>query len=238
MSTYILIHGAWHGAWCWEKVVPLLRQAGHQVITFDLPGHGQDKTPVAEVTLDLYVQRTSEVLATQREPVILVGHSTGGIVLSETAERYPTKIEKLVYLTAFLLQDGHSQGETAQNDRDAILVPNVVFDASGTSLSLPPEKLQEIFYADCADEDIARAKRLLVPHQAIKPLVTPIHVTAENFGRIPRVYIECLQDNAISPACQRQMYTALPCQNVFTLQTSHSPFLSAPEPLSRLLLSA
>ena len=237
MSTYILVHGAWHGAWCWEKVVPLLRRAGHQVITFDLPGHGQDKTPVAEVVLDLYVQRTSEVLATQREPVILVGHSMGGIVLSETAERYPAKIEKLIYLAAFLLQDGHSQGEIAQNDKDTLLVPNVVFDESGTSLTLPPEKLKEILYDDCSDEDIAWAKRHLVP-QAIKPLTTSIHVTAENFDRIPRVYIECLQDKAISPACQRQMYTAWPCQKVFTLQTSHSPFFSAPEQLSRLLLSA
>ena len=51
MSTYVLVHGAWHGSWCWEKVVPLLEQAGHQVEALDLPGHGQDKTPIREITL-------------------------------------------------------------------------------------------------------------------------------------------------------------------------------------------
>lgn len=236
MSTYVLVHGAWHGAWCWDKVVPLLRQAGHQVITFDLPGHGQDKTVVSEVTLDLYVQRTCEVLAAQMEPVILVGHSISGIVISQTAERYPTKIQKLVYLTGFLLRDGEFLLQYAQSDTDALIMPNAIADETGTYLTLPTEKLKDIFYADCTDEDIARAKTLLVP-QAIQLLAAPVHVTPENFGRIPRVYIECLQDRAITLTCQRQMSTALPCQRVLTLDTSHSPFLSAPEALLKLLLS-
>jgi pimeloyl-ACP methyl ester carboxylesterase len=236
MSTYVLVHGAWHGAWCWDKVVPLLHQAGHQVITFDLPGHGQDKTVVSEVTLDLYAQRTGEVLAAQMEPVILVGHSMGGIVISQTAERYSTKIQKLVYLTGFLLRDGEFLLQYAQSDTDALVTPNAIADETGTYLTLPTEKLKDIFYADCSDEDIVRAKQLLVP-QAIQPLAAPVQVTPEHFGRIPRVYIECLQDKVITLTCQRQMSTALPCQKVLTLDTSHSPFLSAPEALLKLLLS-
>jgi pimeloyl-ACP methyl ester carboxylesterase len=236
MSTYVLVHGAWHGAWCWDKVGPLLHQAGHQVITFDLPGHGQDKTVVSEVTLDLYAQRTGEVLAAQMEPVILVGHSMGGIVISQTAERYSTKIQKLVYLTGFLLRDGEFLLQYAQSDTDALVTPNAIADETGTYLTLPTEKLKDIFYADCSDEDIVRAKQLLVP-QAIQPLAAPVQVTPEHFGRIPKVYIECLQDKVITLTCQRQMSTALPCQKVLTLDTSHSPFLSAPEALLKLLLS-
>ncbi len=237
MNTYVLVHGAWHGQWCWDKVAPLLRQDGHQVVTFDLPAHGQDTTPLSEVTLDLYVQRTHEVLAAQAEPVILVGHSSGGTVISEVAERYPMKIEKLVYLTAYLLRDGEtiSQNNQAHN-KDSLLAPNVLVDESRTSLTVRPDKLKEIFYGDCSDEDIERAKMLLVP-ESLASLGTSIHVTAENFGRIPKVYIQCLQDRANTLPCQRQMYTATPCQKVLTLHTSHSPFFSAPDVLSELLVS-
>lgn len=76
-------------------------------------------------------------------------------------------------------------------------------------------------------EDVARAKKLLVP-QATAPFATPVRTTPENFGRIPRIYIECLRDRAISPAIQRKMYTALPCQKVISMDTDHSPFFSAP----------
>jgi pimeloyl-ACP methyl ester carboxylesterase len=170
------------------------------------------------------------------EPVILVGHSMSGIVISQTAERYPTKIQKLVYLTGFLLRDGEFLLQYAQSDTDALIMPNAIADETGTYLTLLTEKLKDIFYADCTDEDIARAKTLLVP-QAIQLLTAPVHVTPENFGRIPRVYIECLQDRVITLTCQRQMSTALPCQRVLTLDTSHSSFLSAPEALLKLLLS-
>jgi pimeloyl-ACP methyl ester carboxylesterase len=237
MSTYVLVHGGWHGQWCWDKVTPLLRRAGHQVVTFDLPAHGEDTTPLSEVTFDLYVQRTCEVLAAQTEPVILVGHSSGGNIISVAAERTPMKIEKLVYLTAYLLRDGETIRQNNQNyNKDSLLAPNALLDASRTSITLRPEKLKEILYGDCSDEDIARAKRLLVP-EALQTLGAPVHVTAENFGRIPRVYIQCLQDRANTLPCQRHMYTATPCQQVLTLDTSHSSFFSAPQALSERLLS-
>ncbi len=92
MSTYVLVHGAWHGSWCWEKVVPLLEQAGHQVEALDLPGHGQDKTPIREITLAAYTNRVCETLDAQAEPVILVGHSLGGMVITQAAEERPAKI--------------------------------------------------------------------------------------------------------------------------------------------------
>ncbi|QBD79643.1 alpha/beta fold hydrolase [Ktedonosporobacter rubrisoli] len=236
MSTYVLVHGAWHGMWCWDKVAPLLRQAGHRVITFDLPGHGQDKTPVSEVTLDLYARRVGDVLAEQSEPVILVGHSMGGVAVSEAAERYPEKVQKLIYLCAFLLRDGEYLLQYGQKDAGSLATANLTPDEAGISLSLPKEKLREIFYADCSEEDIERAVNLVRP-QAIQPLNAIIHETAENFGCIPRIYIECLQDRTISIECQRQMYAASPCQKVYTLNSSHAPFFSMPEELTRLLLA-
>jgi len=78
MKTYVLIHGAWHGAWCWDKVILRLRQADHRAIAVDLPGHGIDKTPFSEITLRSYTDWLCQVLDRPPEPVILVGHSLGG----------------------------------------------------------------------------------------------------------------------------------------------------------------
>jgi len=103
MSTYVLVHGAWHGAWCWFKTAPLLQKLGHKVITPDLPAHGIDKAATASVTLAGYSQRIVDVLDACPEPVILVGHSMGGIAITEAAQARPDKVSRLVYVTAFLL---------------------------------------------------------------------------------------------------------------------------------------
>ena len=87
MSTYVLIHGAWHGAWCWDKLAPLLQDQGHTVIAPDMPAHGQDLMPISEVTLQSYANRVCEVVNQQTEPVILVGHSLGGISITQAAEQ-------------------------------------------------------------------------------------------------------------------------------------------------------
>lgn len=80
-KTYVLVHGAWHGAWCWQKVVPLLEARGNKVITFDLPGHGDDTTKPENVTLADYVNKLVSVTNAQKGPVILVGHSMAGVVI-------------------------------------------------------------------------------------------------------------------------------------------------------------
>jgi pimeloyl-ACP methyl ester carboxylesterase len=237
MSTYVLIHGAWEGSWCWEKVVPLLKQAGHQVETLDLPGHGQDRTPLREITLAAYTKRVCETLDAQAEPVILVGHSMGGIVISQVAEERPEKIATLVYLAAYLLQNGESLSQVASVDTDSLLLPIVLVNREQGYATFKEEApLKEVVYADCSDEDVARARSLLVP-QALAPFVTPISTTVERFGRVPRVYIECLRDRVISPYIQKKMYTALPCQTIISMETSHSPFFSASDELVRHLTS-
>ncbi len=231
MSTYVLVHGAWHGSWCWEKVVPLLRQAGHQVQTLDLPGHGQDRTPIREITLAAYTKRVCETLDAQAEPVILVGHSMGGMVITQVAEERPEKIQTLVYLTAFLPQNGQSLLQIARTNSDSLLTPNLMVNEEQGYLTFKERApLKDIFYGDCPDEDVARAKSLLVL-QAIAPMATPVRISAEHFGRVPRVYIECLCDRTISPSIQKMMYMATPCQTILSMETSHSPFFSAPQEL-------
>ncbi len=236
MSRYILIHGAWHGAWCWTKIISLLKSKGHNVEAIDLPGSGNDKTPIPQVTLDAYTKKVCETLDTQPEPVILVGHSLGGITITQTAEYRPQKIKTLVYLTAFLLRNGESRISVRNRDLQSLAPQNTIYSEDKTYMIFRKEAAREVFYADCSNEDIERAKSLLCS-QAIAPLKTPMHLTEENFGRIPRIYIECLHDKAVSPSMQKMMYTATSCRKVLSLNTSHSPFLSAPEALAAHLVS-
>lgn len=237
MSTYILIHGSWHGGWCWDKVKSLLEQQGHKVVAPDLPGHGQDKTSVPEITLQRFVDRVCKVLDAQTEPVILVGHSMGGIVVTQTAEYRPDKIKTLVYVCAFLPRNGESLLQLAQQDKETLILPNLIINEEEGYHSVKEEAIRDVFYQDCRDEDVARAKSLLVPQEALAPVATPVQTSDENYGRIPRVYIECLRDQTIGPSLQKQMVSATPCRQILSLNTGHSPFFSAPEALADHLVT-
>lgn len=236
MSTYVLIHGGSYGSWCWNKVVTLLEQAGHKAIAPDLPSHGNDKTPISEVTLQSYADRVCKIVTPQLEPVILVGHSMGGAVITQAVEQCPDKIEKLVYLSAFLLGNGESSADWAQQDSESLLLKSLAVSEDGSYATLKDETVKDLFYGDCSAQDVAKSK-LLLGLQALAPFHTPVNTTAENFGRVPRVYIECLQDRAVSISLQRRMHAALPCQQVITMDTSHSPFFSQPEALVHHLIS-
>jgi pimeloyl-ACP methyl ester carboxylesterase len=234
MSTYLLVHGAWHGGWCWYKVVSRLEKLGHTVIAPDLPSLGCDKTPVNRVSLALWRDFLCELIDAQPEPVILVGHSRGGIVISEVAEHRPDRIKTLVYVTAFLLRDGECLFDLTQQDHPSLVGPNMVMSQDKSFSTMREAALRAAFYGECSDEDFALARLSLQPEPTV-PLATPVKITDARFGRVPRIYIECLRDQAMAPALQRQMYAALPCRNVQTLDTDHSPFFSRPDELTALL---
>jgi len=236
MSTFVLIHGAAHGGWCWYKVVTALEKHGHTALAPDLPGHGKDKTPIADVTLQRYVDSVCALLDAQREPVILVGHSMGGRIITQVAEERPEHIKCLAYLTAAIPQNGESLTNNPDPDRESASLANMVVSPDQQSFIFRESVLKEIFYADCTEEDIVLAKLLLVP-QPMAPVTTPVRTSAARWGRTPRIYIECLQDRAITPAHQKRLYTASPCQKVISMNTSHSPFFSAPGELAQHLMA-
>lgn len=232
MRTFVLVHGAQHGAWCWHKVVPRLEAMGHDVVTFDLPAHGIDTIPQEEVTLEKYVNRTVEVLHDQDEPAILVGHSMAGGVITRTAEARPASIDTLVYLSAILPRDGASLLEMgqAEENADSLVGQHMMVDEQRGVADLPDDVVRDAFYSDCTDEDEALARALLRP-EPLGPYNEPIHTSEERFGSVPRVYIETLEDNALTPTFQASMYADRPCKEIYTLETSHSSFLSAPDAL-------
>jgi pimeloyl-ACP methyl ester carboxylesterase len=231
MSRFVLVHGAWHGAWCWEKVVPLLTVRGHQVRAIDLPGHGDDPAPPGAVGFDDYVARMGAVLAAPGEPPILVGHSLGGAVITDAADRWPERIRALVYLCA-ILPDGPEA--MARFRATEALMAGVRPTADGSVMDLDPAVVRDAFYHDCSDEDAARAAARLRPQPAGGFQMT-FELAPDRFGRVPRHYVECTEDRAIDIAVQREMHRRMPC-TVHTLPASHSPFYSMPERLADVLV--
>ncbi|MBE7157388.1 MAG: alpha/beta fold hydrolase [Rhodospirillales bacterium] len=236
MGIYLLIHGSWHGAWCWDKIIPLLERDGHDVITLDLPGHGGDTTPTSEVTLQSYADSICRVLDAQSQPVILVGHSMGGIAISQAAEYRPEKIKALIFLSAFLLRDGESLSDVALFDKDSLIPPNIITDESQGIATFREDAITNTFYGNCSEADRTWAKSRLCP-EPLAPLTTPLKISEANFGKVPRLYIECLKDAAVSLKSQRQMHMATPCYKVLTMNTDHSPFFCAPKELTKNLLA-
>lgn len=235
MSTYVLVHGAYHGGWCYEKIVPLLEAAGHTAIAVDLPGHGDNRVPMEKVTLDAYVDHVCSVVEAQDVPVILVGHSLGGMTITQVSERLPDRIAWVVYLTAMMPKNGQNRGDLAEYEGPEDMASKRIISDDGLSATMSRDIIPPTFYAECPPDDVERAIERLVP-QALEPLQSRARTTPERFGTVRRAYIECLRDRAIPIAMQRAMVAAQPCEKVFTIDSDHSPFYSAPGELAAHLL--
>lgn len=237
MSTFVLVHGAWHGAWCWRKVVPLLEASGHRAIALDLPGHGDDATPPRQVTLASYAEQVAAAAAKEPDPVVLVGHSMGGAVITQAAERCAPDVGALVYVAAFVPDDGVSVVEQAQRDPQSLLTTHVSTDLARGVARVDDTVIDACFYGDCSPEDVAFARANL-RDEPVVPLTTPLSLGDAGARALPRVYVECVHDAAVSIDHQRALRAHLAWSHVCALDTGHSPFLSAPASLVESLLAA
>lgn len=234
MATYVLVHGAWHGAWCWEKIVPGLEAQGHRVIAVDLPGHGTNPYPTEKVTFKVYTDYLTNFLKDLGEPVILVGHSLAGAVITQVAEYVPELVKKLVYVTASLLPNGKSNLDFCHVDYTPLLTFSDDPAKAAICFGLN-EKAKDFFYPCCPEDDAQRAMERVCVQSIL--IHEPMQTTPERFGRIPKVFIEALQDQAILPEEQRAMTAAVPCEKVFSLDGDHSLFYSKPKELTDILLA-
>jgi pimeloyl-ACP methyl ester carboxylesterase len=235
MARFVLVHGAFHGAWCWEPLAAELAGTyGHAVAAFDLPGSGDDSTPVAEVTLDAYAQRICDALAEEPEPAVLVGHSMGGVAITQAAARCPERIARLVYVAAFLPGDGQSLVDLTKLPEAAgdMVQENMVVEGEPPAGTMPSEAAREAFYGKCSPQQADRAIERLRP-QALAPFVTPVAL-GDGHGP-PRAYVVATEDRALPTALQRRLVADNPDLDVVELDADHSPFLSATTELAAAL---
>jgi pimeloyl-ACP methyl ester carboxylesterase len=238
VATFVCIHGSWHGGWCFDPVRLLLEGAGHTVVAPDLPGMGGDAETLRAVTLQDWAGFAADLCRrAAKRPVILVGHSRGGLVVSQAAEIAADAIDGLVYVSAMMLPDGMSRAafkslEAPNPEFDAIISP--VHDGAGTIVDA--QRAGAVFAQLSPPELVDRALSRLVaePHG---PRSTSLRLSPERFGRLRRHYIECTEDRTIRIESQRLMQRLVPGAAVATLTADHSPFLSRTEELAAALLA-
>jgi pimeloyl-ACP methyl ester carboxylesterase len=235
MARFLLIHGAMGGAWCWERVLPGLEGLGHEAVAIDLPGQGADTTPVSEITLARYADAVCSALDRFDGPVLLTGHSMGGMVITQAAALRPERIAGLVYVAAFLPRPGESLIEITHFPEAAgdSVQANLVVSGDPPVAVMPEEAAPEALYHCCTPEQIEWA----LPrrgHQPVIPFTQPVVLGdggVAEFEALPRAYVMCLQDRAIRPPLQRLFCERAGCDPVIEIDTDHSPWLSRTEEL-------
>ena len=229
-TPVILVHSAWLGAWEWDATVEHLENEWLTILTPDLAGHGKDTTPPSEVTMDTYVNQLLEIIDKQTEKVVLVGHSFNGITISRVAEIRPKKIKKLIYVTAFLVPNGTSFFSAVEGVKGSKAVENFYLSDDQSAALVTESELHNAFAHDIPLESFNTAKPFIVPEPA-NPLGYALEISDENFGRIPKYYIECTADKAIPIDVQRAMYTGK-VKKHYSLESSHTPNFSKPDSLA------
>lgn len=241
---FVLVHGALHGAWCWQRLVPELEALGHGATTMDLPGNGQRFNEVA--TLDNWRNAVVEALD---DDDVLVGHSVGGWIVTMAADAVPHKLRHVIYLAGGLPIEGRSIAEclAMEPPENVGVAMAAVRNAGGDGyieLSEDGSRMQvrsfdaarEYFFHDCTLSDARWAFDRLTPQQ-IAPIVEPISVPKFWDAALPRSFILCMQDRTQPRWLADQTATRLGVRPL-TIDSSHSPFLSQPKTLARTLVAA
>lgn len=232
MTHFLLLHGSWHGAWCWHKITPRLEAAGHRATAIDLPGRGRAPAMTAWVSLDRMVRAAERALAPAGKTTVVV-HSRNGIVASTLAERAPERVERTIYLASFMLPTGRRVLDYP--DRDSAITRHIHVDRLAMRDRLDPAIYREGLYADCSEDDIALASSLLGP-EPVRPALTRLRLTQERYGRVPRAYIRLSEDRAVSPALQSRLLEETSVERVADLRGSHSVYFSQPDRLTEAIL--
>jgi pimeloyl-ACP methyl ester carboxylesterase len=233
VTTYVLVHGAWHGGWCWRKVTPLLRAPGHDVFTPTLTGLGERAhLGGPDVSLQTHIQDIVNVLHYEdlRE-VVLVGHSYGGMVISGVAEQVAGRIQHLVYIDAYVPADGDSLIELRRSTGAAPMQ-----QPDGWRMPVLPG-----YFGVTEPNDVAWLERHLVPHPfrtMTEPIKLPQPLEAMPFKR---TYIFAAGNELVRPSgafdALVQRLQRDPAWKVETLPTGHDAMVTMPGELAAILLS-
>jgi pimeloyl-ACP methyl ester carboxylesterase len=220
-ATIVLVHGAWHGSWCWERVTPHLEKRDFVVRTVDLPSVGARQGEGIDLSAD--AAAVEAVIASIAGPVVLCGHSYGGMVISRVK---PQGIAHLVYICAFLPLDGQSL-LTAGTGRPASWIQMI----DGGLMQPDATRVDEVFYTSCDPSSREWARSKLKPQSAAIMMET---VARPAWRDVPSTYVVCANDRVLPAEMQRTVFAPRTGQ-VVELQADHSPFLSQPDALADVL---
>lgn len=233
INTIVIVHGAWSSANDWDHVAGYLTSADNNVITVNLPGHGSDDTPVSAISLQLYVYEVLKAIGDETD-VTLVCHSFGGIVVSEVAELIASQIKKIIYVAAFVPQNGESLLSIAQTDSESLVGKNLIVDELAGVASIAKEAVAEIFMAD-APKPVAEYVTHHLKPEPLAPLATPVNLTNANSRQIAKVYIHSENDRTIGYPLQQKMVKEAGIARTYSLPSSHTPFIVFSRILSAII---
>ena len=231
--TFVLVHGAWHGGWCWIRVADRLRAQGHRVLSPTCTGLGERAHLMSRaITLDTFVQDVAGVIAAEElTDVVLVGHSFGGLAISGVAEAMPERLRHLVYLDALIVEPGRSPFDGLSPE--VVAASRRAAAESSGGVSLPPPPAAAFGVLDPADA--AWLERRMTPH----PLGTyesPLPIRGLVGNGLPRTYVDCTTPSYATLDRVKDWVRGQPGWNWRDLATGHDAMVSAPGPLADLLV--
>lgn len=230
----LLIHGSGHDRSCWDLLVPHLEDRGFHVRALSLGACGDDEPSPFRVTMHTWANDICRAAESMGAPTVLLGRSMGGCPISLAGENRPDLFNTLIYLSAIVPRSGRarilSDRKRFQNDRLDELAQVSLWRGS---MTFRPQA-SEIFASGCSTKQKAWAASRICRHP-LRPIITRFRWTEEKLGSIPKHYIECTLDRAVTPAQQRALQTNMQFNSVQRLESDHAPFLSMPEKLAALI---
>ncbi len=237
-KTYVLVHGAWHGAWSFDKTKKILESSGAKAVTFDLPGHGNDKTKISNITLDSYVNKVVNEINKIEGNVILAGHSLSGFVVTKVAQLIPQKIDKLIYIAAMVPNSNKTVFDILNEDKEGQLLENLIFSEDKSWATVNEVALKKVVYNGATAEQISSAAPKLV-YQATQPFFVSVNTEdASSLASLPKTYIKCEDDKILSPNAQQKLIDTCGIKKTLSIKAGHVPQVEKPIELATLLHQA
>ncbi len=233
----ILIHGAWAGPWVWEALIPELAAFGLDAEALALPGDGTHSIAPEHATEADFLDCIAQAIAAAPGPVVLVGHSGGGMLVTAGADAFPEKVTHAIWIAGMLIPDGRSfddiQTQIMGRDAGFGITPHVEQSTDGQTSTVPPAMAIRYFFNDAA-APIARAAaaRLSAQPNAGHRIRTP---TGPRFADVPKLYIHARDDRSVIPAAQTAMSRSTAHVTVQTVASGHVPQLTQPRCVAQII---
>jgi len=233
MKHFILIHGAWHGGWCWEGVIRILKKSGHTAEAPTMPGHspGDDRS---KVTFNSYVEKIIEVLKRQPRPVILVGHSSAGFLLQSAAPKVSDKIERLVFHNAFILPDGMAQFDVVPPEISQAMIA-AAKASPDNSVPVNEDFVRNVLMAGETKELQDALVKRLTP-QPLALFTAKVSTGAFNRLTIPGTVLLCKDDVSLPPGAFLGMAQSLGKFDLIEIPGGHETLFTKPEAVAQELI--